>query len=92
MRVTALDVRRRLGKILDRLDRDQQPVIVEQDGRPRAVLLPLELYQERFSDLQEREPRIELVRELRDAARPAIRSTVAELRRLRYGEANADDA
>ena len=90
MKVTALELRNRLGSILDQLDRDQEPVIVEKDRKPRAVLLPLALYRERFLDLQERALRDELVREIREAAQPALRDTLAELRRLRYGEPDGE--
>ena len=86
MKVTALELRNRLGSILDRLDREQKPIIVEKGRKPRAVLIPLSLYHERFLDLQEKALREELVREIRESAPPAIRDTVAELRRLRYGE------
>ena len=67
------------------MDRDQEPVIVEKGRKPRAVLLPLALYRERFLDFQEKSLRDELVREIRDSAPRAVRDTVAELRRLRYG-------
>lgn len=86
MKVTALELRNQLGRILDRMDRDQEPVIVEKGRKPRAVLLPLALYRERFLDFQERALREELVREFRDSAPRAVRDTVAELRRLRYGD------
>lgn len=86
MKVTALELRNRLGSILDRLDKDQQPVIVEKDRKPRAVLLPLALYRERFLDFQEKTLRDELVKEIKESAPPALRDTLAELRRLRYGD------
>jgi hypothetical protein len=35
---TALELRNRLGAILDRLDSRQEPIIVEKDRKPRAVL------------------------------------------------------
>jgi PHD/YefM family antitoxin component YafN of YafNO toxin-antitoxin module len=92
MKVTALELRQRLGSILERMDREQQPVIVEKDRKPRAVLLPLKLYRERFLDLQERALRDELVRDMREGALPAARDTVAELRRLRYGDHDPDSA
>ena len=91
MRVSALELRNRLGAILDRLDREQQPVIIEKGRKPRAVLVPLALYRERFLDFQERTLRDDLVREMRDAAPPAARDTVAELRRLRYGDPERDE-
>ena len=86
MKVTALELRNRLGSILDRLDKEQEPVIVEKDRKPRAVLLPLSLYRERFLDFQEKALRDELVREIRESAPPSVRDTVAEIRRLRYGD------
>lgn len=86
MRVTSLELRNRLGTILDRMDRDQQPVIIEKGRRARAVLVPLSLYRERFLDLLEKSLRDELVREIRESAPPAVRDTVAELRRLRYSD------
>lgn len=86
MKVTALELRNRLGSILDQLDRDQEPIIVEKGRQPRAVLLPLALYRERFLDFQDKELRDALLSEIRESALPAVRDTVAELRRLRYGD------
>ena len=86
MKVTALELRNRLGEILDTLDREQAPIIVEKGRKPRAVLIPIQLYRERFLDLQEKELRERLVEEFRDAPVPALRDTVAELHRLRYGD------
>ncbi|PYT09364.1 MAG: hypothetical protein DMF49_02410 [Acidobacteria bacterium] len=85
MKVTSLELRNHLGSILDRLDKEQEPVIVEKGRKPRAVLLPLALYR-RFLDLQEKALRDELVKEIRESALPAVRDTVVELRRLRYGD------
>lgn len=84
MKVTSFELCNRLGSILDRMDKDQQPVIVEKDRKPRAVLLPMALYRERFVDFQEKVLRDQWVREIRESATSAVRDTVAELRRLRY--------
>ena len=86
MKVTALELRNRLGEILETLDREQAPIIVEKGRKPRAVLIPLRLYRERFVDLQEKELREQLVAEFRDTPVSTLRDTVAELRRLRYGD------
>jgi prevent-host-death family protein len=86
MKVTALELRNRLGEILETLDREQTPIIVEKGRKPRAVLIPLQLYRERFVDLQEKELREQLVQEFRDTPLPSLCDTVAELRRLRYGD------
>ena len=89
MKVTALELRNRLGEILETLDREQAPIIVEKGRKPRAVLISLQLYRERFLDLQEKELREQLVQEFRNTPLPALRDTVAELRRLRYGDEQA---
>jgi len=81
-----LELRNRLGEVLERLDREQTPIIIEKGRKPRAVLIPLQLYRERFVDLQEKELRERLVEEFRDDPVPALRDTVAELHRLRYGD------
>ena len=86
MKVTALELRNRLGEILETLDREQAPIIIEKGRKPRAVLIPLRLYRERFVDLQEKELREQLVAEFRDTPVSTLRDTVAELRRLRYGD------
>ncbi len=86
MKVTALELRHRLGEVLETLDREQVPIIIEKGRKPRAVLIPLRLYRERFVDLQEKELREQLVREFRDHPVPVVRDTIAELRRLRYGD------
>lgn len=90
MKVTALELRHNLGAILDRLDKKQQPIVVEKGRKPRAVLLPIALYQERFLDFAEKALRDELILEMRDTAPPAQRDTVAELRRLRYGDGDGE--
>ena len=86
MKITAVELRHRLGSVLDQLDRDQGPMIVWKGRQPRAVLLPLALYQERFPDFHEKDPRDALVREIRESAPPATRDTLTELRRCRYGD------
>ena len=49
-RVNALEVRQALGRVLDQLDRDGEPILVEKGREARAVLIPLKLFQERFVD------------------------------------------
>jgi PHD/YefM family antitoxin component YafN of YafNO toxin-antitoxin module len=85
MKVTALELRNRLGAILEQLDRDQEPIIIEKGRKPRAALLPLALYQKRFVDFKEKGLRHALVREIRESAPRAASNTLAELRRLRSG-------
>jgi len=60
--VNALRVRQSLGRILDDLDRDGEPVLVEKGRLPRAVLVPLQLFRERFVDKTVHEERRALER------------------------------
>lgn len=44
-RVSAYEARTRFGEILDRVRYRKEPVIVEKNGRPAAVIVDLEVYQ-----------------------------------------------
>lgn len=57
-RVNALEVRRAFGKILDQLERSGEPILVEKGRAPRAVLVPLRLFRERFVDKTIHEERL----------------------------------
>jgi PHD/YefM family antitoxin component YafN of YafNO toxin-antitoxin module len=63
-RVNALKVRQALGRVLDELDRHNEPVLVEKSRQPRAVLVPLRVFHERFVDLTLHEERLELERRI----------------------------
>lgn len=84
----ALSVRRTLGKVLTRLERGGEPVVVERAGRPVAVLVPIDAYRERFADRTATEEREALLAEIL-ADRPPSRARArrldptAEIRRLR---------
>jgi prevent-host-death family protein len=68
--VNALEVRNRLGALLDDLERTGEPVIVSKGRRPRAVLISVEDFQRRFVDRQTEERRQALLDKVR-AARAA---------------------
>jgi prevent-host-death family protein len=68
--VNALEVRNRLGGILDELERTGEPVIVSKGRRPRAVLISVEDFQRRFVDRQADEQRRALLDRVK-AARAA---------------------
>src|SRR5207244_9176517 len=44
----ALQLRRTLGKVLRKLERDGKPILVEKGRKPKAVLISLRDYNERF--------------------------------------------
>jgi PHD/YefM family antitoxin component YafN of YafNO toxin-antitoxin module len=63
-RVNALEVRQALGRVLDDLDAHGEPILVEKNRQPRAVLVPLRLFRERFADRTVHEERLLLDRRI----------------------------
>jgi prevent-host-death family protein len=55
--VNALEIRNRLGALLDDLEKTGEPVIVSKGRRARAVLITVEDFQKRFVDRQTEERR-----------------------------------
>ena len=43
--IQSSDLRRRVREVLDRVRRDQEPVIVRTYGKPQAVLIPYEQFE-----------------------------------------------
>lgn len=83
--VNALEVRNRLGAILDDLERTGEPVIVSKGRRPRAVLISVEDFQRRFVDRQTEERRQALLDRVKTAraARISGADSLTVLRGLR---------
>jgi PHD/YefM family antitoxin component YafN of YafNO toxin-antitoxin module len=74
-RVNALQVRQSLGRILEQLDRGGEPILVEKGRQPRAVLVPLRLFRERFIDKTVHAERLELERRIKELRqRPGVRA------------------
>jgi PHD/YefM family antitoxin component YafN of YafNO toxin-antitoxin module len=85
-RTNALKMRRALGKVLRELERNGEPILVERDRRPTAVLISIRDYQERFVDQVAAAERRQLITEilaLRKSAHKRRPSAVALLRGLR---------
>jgi len=83
--INALTLRQTLGKILDQVDRTG-PVVIEKGRRPRAVLISIKDWQERFVDLEAADERKSLMREMlsmRSSARTSTQGVVEEVRTLR---------
>ncbi len=85
MKVTALQIRQSLGKILEMLQATDEPIVVEKGRTPVAVLISLKTFRERFVDYREKEKRDRLLADVRDAAQKASEPSVRALRDLRYG-------
>ena len=83
--VNALEVRNRLGAILDELERTGEPVIVNKGRRPRAVLISVEDFKKRFVDRQTEERRRALLDRVKAARAAGVggADSLAILRGLR---------
>lgn len=60
-RTNALKLRQSLGKLLKELARDGEPILVERDRKPAAVLIAIEDFQRRFADKEADALREEIV-------------------------------
>lgn len=63
-KTNALRLRQSVGAILKLLEKGGEPVLIERNGKPAAVLISLEDYQRRFVDRDADEKRRELVRSI----------------------------
>lgn len=84
-KVNALELRQSLGKVLLKLQRNGEPIIVEKGRRPVAALISLKDFQERFVEKAAAEARLEIMAEMDRMARPSSDPTPAVeiLRELR---------
>ena len=83
--VNALEVRNKLGQILDDLERTKEPIFVSKGRRVRAVLITPEDFKRRFLDRQAEEQRLAILERVRLSRAPAVAGldSLDELRRLR---------
>ena len=87
--VNALKIRNNLGEILDRLNKNGEPIYISKGRKIRAVLVTPEQFERRFLDWQAQEEKarfLEMLRSLKKKKKENIDSMTA-LRRLRGYEA-----
>jgi len=85
MTINALKLRQSLGKVLDRVKRSDEPLIIEKGRKPIAVLISFKAFEERFVDYREDRKRQELLEAFRrNAVKPAV-NTLKAVREVRYG-------
>jgi prevent-host-death family protein len=84
-KVNALSLRQSLGKVLRQLQKGGQPVLVEKDRKPAAVLISLADYQKRFVDRIADEQRLEIVRRIKAMAASGAEDSVEMIRKMREG-------
>ena len=83
--VNALQLRQSLGRVLDQLERDGEPILVYRRRTPAAALVSLKDYRERFPDREADERRRDIVTRLQEIRfnSPTVGTTLDVLRDLR---------
>lgn len=69
-KTNALKLRQSLGLVLKKLQTDKQPIMIERNSKPAAILITLEDYQKRFVDREADEKRKELVKKIKALRTP----------------------
>lgn len=83
--VTALQIRQSFGKILKKLKKEGEPILVEKGRQPVAVLISLEDFQEHFIDYREKKKREALLELMKTSVKKSKEDSLTILRELRYG-------
>ncbi|MBI5505105.1 MAG: type II toxin-antitoxin system Phd/YefM family antitoxin [Deltaproteobacteria bacterium] len=86
-KVNALELRQSLGRVLQRLEKNGFPILLEKDRQPVAVIISLEDYRKRFVDVEADQLRREMVERIKSAGlrTPKGISTLDLVRELRGG-------
>jgi len=84
-KVNALQLRQSLGRVLRRLEKTGEPILLEKDRKPAAVIISLEEYRKRFVDVEADQQRREIVERIKAAnlRPPKGRTTLDLIRELR---------
>ncbi|MBF0105199.1 MAG: type II toxin-antitoxin system Phd/YefM family antitoxin [Deltaproteobacteria bacterium] len=67
LKTNALKLRQSLGHILSQLKRTGQPVLIEKNREPAAVIISLDDYQKRFVDKSADDKRNKLIQTIKQA-------------------------
>lgn len=83
--VNALKIRNQLGEVLEMLDSEHEPILIEKRKRIRAVLISYQDYQTRFMDKLADEERRKFLAQIRSHSAESLVATdsVDTLRSLR---------
>lgn len=87
-KTNALQLRQNMGRIVQRLKEKGEPILIEKDRKPVAVLISLEDYQRRFVDIDADIKRREMIEEIKQAQMklPQGTSSLDLIRSLREGK------
>jgi len=85
--VSALQLRQSLGRVLQRLKKTGQPILLQKDRKPAAVIISLDDYRKRFVDLEADLQRVDMVERIKAAElqTPKGLSSLDLLREVRGG-------
>ena len=84
MNVNALKIRNEFGRVLESLKESGEPIIIEKNRIPVAVLISLEDFQNRFIDYRETEKKKEIITLFRKNLVKSKKNSLKEIRKLRY--------
>lgn len=86
-KTNALNLRQSLGSILKKLAKTGEPILIERNREPAAVLISLEDYKTRFVDREADRNRHEMIEELKRTKMtlPPGKTSVDLIRELREG-------
>jgi prevent-host-death family protein len=81
----SLMLRQQFGAVLDKMRDGADPIIIEKNSTPIAVLMPYELFKQRFIELQSEEDKHQLLNKFLSAKKTYQKDTTSLIRDLRYG-------
>lgn len=84
-KVNALKIRNQFGEVLDMLEKEGEPILIEKKKEVRAVLISYEDFQTRFIDKQAEEEKQKFFNQIRSHAAPSVtdETPLSTLRRFR---------
>ena len=86
-KINALELRQSLSKVMQKLKRGGEPILLEKGRQPAAVLISLEDFKRRFAEKEADERRREVQRRILNLSRKSAvrKSSEALIRELRSG-------
>jgi len=83
MQVNALEIRNSFGGVLKKLKKYDEPIIIEKNRTPVAVLISIETFKNRFIDFKETEKKKEILERFKKNLVKSKKKSTHELRKLR---------
>lgn len=84
-KVNALEVRNAFGSVLELLNKNEGPILIEKNRLEVAVLISMEDFKIRFLDVLAKEERDQVISELKKSRVQTSKDTTSLLREIRYG-------